>query len=600
MFKKLSLCLLVTTQCLGLNLSNQDAFILETFFRTMLQDSEAGYVLYGKKPICIHGFRVEDTFIYENEPHKIGIYLREGALKWKSLPVNSPSENNIIHVYNHRDTLARNYRHILFINKKLFLETVEQNLPLFQYVLGPDITPSKLLEHLTDPEKSFHSVLKNDKVLIGIILGFGTENSLYVSRIENLEDSLFSSEKVPYRGPLSYLAAGRPAFEQMLLLNDGSSLECMDMTPSFGYHSLKEEIEGLCQKIDIPSQKLVRESPAFIFGRLKNHKKTDLFVEELEVAQEKIQSLLASSTFLKDVLHLITPDEPIHIISQASHQPDLALSNPPLAYLVAANIWETIEDEDPIFWHAFIEGMKNTEKSKSSVDPFKYQKLKAFLKVQTNLNAAKERFRTLALDSDFYASLPHLLYYKTVQSGSGIPLEKHSAVTAHYTIETPEGRVLADTWKTGKPESIDLSKAISGFAWGMKGMKIGEIREIYMHPRLAYGIFTPLEKGIYLKALVQLVGIDEKEREEFPPLTLINIDPHIPADLSLEFQKEAKAIGYARGVEIWNHYKKAKHYSLEEVLKWIEHFQSGISVDISSEEAQNIISQLHWEIYQKG
>jgi FKBP-type peptidyl-prolyl cis-trans isomerase len=598
MFRKLFLfawALSLALHCNALDLTTEDASVLKTFFQTILQQTEGGYVLYGTKPICIHGFCVEDQFVKENEQHRAGVVLREGALKWKGLYFDHPSQNIVIHVYNHADTLAKNYRHVLFINKKLFLETVAANLPLFQYVLGPDATPSRLLEQLTDPEKSFHSVLKNDKVLIGIVLGFGTENSLYVSRIEDLEATLFASEKVPYKSLVSYLAAEKPEFGQMLLANNSSSSESTNYTPSFGYGSLEEEVKGLTQQIEVSSLKLARDSPPFVFGRLKNHERTGRFVEELEMTQSKIQSLLSSSTLLEDVLHLISPDEPIRFTQKEAPAPHSKL----LSYFVAANIWNLIVDEGPIYQQAFIEGMKGAENQSEStpVHPFKYEKLKAFIGIQNNLDVAKTRFQELERDKQFKSVCPSMLYYKTMQSGSGALLEKQIKVTAHYAIKTPDDKVLADTWKGGTPESIDLSTTIPGFAWGLKGMKVGEIREIFIHPRLAYGVFTTLEKGIYLKAVVQLISINEKEKGEFPPLALINIDENIPANLQEGYQEEAKRVGQAQGFGVWSHYQKAKQYTLEEIVEWTSRFQSGASADISSEEAQNAIYRLHWDIY---
>ena len=58
----------------------------------------------------------------------------------------------------------------------MVLDIVKSNLPLFQYILGPEVTPEKLLTKLTDPNESFHNVLNENKTLIGILLGFGTHN----------------------------------------------------------------------------------------------------------------------------------------------------------------------------------------------------------------------------------------------------------------------------------------------------------------------------------------------------------------------------------------------------------------------------------------
>lgn len=182
--------------CYGFEISVEDTVILENFFRTMIEKSEGGYVLYDSKPICINGYYDKDYFQNESEQHKTSVFLREGMKRWKEF--NLPPSNIIVHGYNNEDTSAKNHVHILFINKKLFLKTVQENLSLFQYVLGPDVNPQGLLAKLTDPQETFHGVLKDDKVLIGILLGFGTQNSIYVSRMENLHDMLLSAEVIPF------------------------------------------------------------------------------------------------------------------------------------------------------------------------------------------------------------------------------------------------------------------------------------------------------------------------------------------------------------------------------------------------------------------
>ena len=75
------------------------------------------------------------------------------------------------------------------------LKIVHENLILFQYVLGPDVTPDGLLEYLIDPSKN---ILK-DYTLAGIILGFGVQNSLYYRRLELIQKGLWSKEKAPFK-----------------------------------------------------------------------------------------------------------------------------------------------------------------------------------------------------------------------------------------------------------------------------------------------------------------------------------------------------------------------------------------------------------------
>jgi len=70
-------------------------------------------------------------------------------------------------------------------------------------------------------------------------------------------------------------------------------------------------------------------------------------------------------------------------------------------------------------------------------------------------------------------------------------------------------------------------------------MQVGEKREIYIHPALAYGVHTHLEKGIYLRVVVELFEAFETEGQEKLPAL-------IPMDLAFvrlaEFQEECTSI----------------------------------------------------------
>lgn len=113
---------IITTQAGCIELTKSDALCLEKFFRVLLQDSEGGYVLFNKKPICIHGFNVVDNFYSEGTYHQTHVCLKEGAKSWKKLASRLNSQNIVIHIYDCPDSLVKNCFHILIINKELFLK----------------------------------------------------------------------------------------------------------------------------------------------------------------------------------------------------------------------------------------------------------------------------------------------------------------------------------------------------------------------------------------------------------------------------------------------------------------------------------------------
>ena len=143
-------------------LSAEDARMLSPLFRMLMGYSEAGYVFYDKKPVCILEYSLRPQFFEEITFHDklpVAITCAREVLERSAVK----SENILFH-FDETGGL------LLIVNRRLFLETVKENLPLFQYVLGPSITPESLLTKLLSPKNGFLETLNDDKALTGIIL----------------------------------------------------------------------------------------------------------------------------------------------------------------------------------------------------------------------------------------------------------------------------------------------------------------------------------------------------------------------------------------------------------------------------------------------
>ena len=148
---------------------------------------------------------------------------------------------------------------------------------------------------------------------------------------------------------------------------------------------------------------------------------------------------------------------------------------------------------------------------------------------------------------------------------------------------------------------VNLNEAIPGFAWGMRGMRVGETREIFIHPSIGYGIYTLLEKGIYLKARVQLLAMqDNEENVPFPILSCFDFDKDLEVLKQYNFTEISKNAGYLQGYNIWKHYKKVDYYTLEQILNYIDQFSSNEEeIDYEAAANQDLLNRLHWNIYHK-
>ncbi len=163
----------------------------------------------------------------------------------------------------------------------------------------------------------------------------------------------------------------------------------------------------------------------------------------------------------------------------------------------------------------------------------------------------------------------------------------------------PEETILYDTRASGIPKELNLDSCITGFLHGILGMRVGEEREIYIHPSCAYGLYTRLEKGVYLKANIKLLKIYPNESfESIPPLKDVDIEQEFPNDLEETYKISQQKTGYYRGYQTWIHYKKCSLYSLQQVLTELEKLQEGKFLNIpQSIDPNRVINRLHWNIY---
>jgi len=395
-------------------LSIEDQIIFEKFFRTLFEHSEGGYVLYGKKPVCINGYHAKEHFFPGSPRYEHMVYFKEGMRLWKTLDL--PKNNTfILHDYDINDSLAKAYIHLLFIHREHFLKTVQENISLFQYVLGPELTPELLLQKLTDPKIPFHTTLKNDKVLIGIILGFGTQNSLFGSRYENIQDMLFGTESPPLKPILERSGPVQKMFKDMLIFTDHPSISVdFSLIPSFGFDNIPEEMRLLTSKLEISSEKLTRNTPPFFFTKIKNDNKIDPFIVDLEMNQEKINQLLQSENFLSEILNTILDSEvKVHQQSDLKKHPLLAFGFEEvnsLPLIVGKYIWDSIKDEEETFIDAFKTGMQEANSGRlmqsCTTDHNVYLKSKVLSQVKANLKQVDAIFSDLQKNGHYACQVP--------------------------------------------------------------------------------------------------------------------------------------------------------------------------------------------------
>jgi FKBP-type peptidyl-prolyl cis-trans isomerase len=561
------------------SLNEQEKKSLSVFLRVLTEDSEAGYVLYDSKPICIHGYRVQDSFSVQSANHRESVALKEGAQVWKGL--KKEKSDILIHISQKEDPEIPNCIHVLVINVPLFHRVINENLSLFQYVLGPSITSQDLLNALIIEGKPFHALLKYDKALIGILLGFGTQNSLYGSRVENLmENSLIR----------------HPPFLSRDSIHQEFDQEYLPFPANHGFKTAQGELDAYWQDFAVSSENLQEKKPNFIFGWVKKDEKNKTLLSELENAQQKIQKLLKSENFERDLLGKIIGNSELlsskHTDDSSGQAAPSKMDKQEVNRIVAKGLWEFLRHDHFDYLPYFIEGLDASDVQKPLVERLAYFStyLHDFLEAQNNLKAASAYFEGMHDNREFHCMVPFKLYYKTIETAEASERScKGSLVTVTYSLYSPQGHHLS----SGHNKIINLKNTISGFAQAIQGMRIGETREIFIHPALSYGFD---DKCRYLKAVVTLEDIHNEIR--IPEMKALDLDFLFDPAVWQTRETHYKNGLTAKGAAIASHLRKHPEIDLAEVKNHLLAFYRTKQAFTSTSEAeQDVINHVHWTIY---
>lgn len=138
---------------------------------------------------------------------------------------------------------------------------------------------------------------------------------------------------------------------------------------------------------------------------------------------------------------------------------------------------------------------------------------KAFKKLsQENLQAAEEFLKKNAKEKGVIEIEPGKLQYMIIKEGKGAEVKEHGAPQIQYSGKYIDGTVFGSSQDSGGPITIPLDQTIPGFSKGLKGMKEGEVRKIFVHPDLGYGKTGHLPPNSLLIFEVELIKADNPEQ----------------------------------------------------------------------------------------
>ena len=199
-----------------------------------------------------------------------------------------------------------------FIHIPKLREAISQNINLFRYVLGPNAEVDDLVERFAYSKERFDDIVQDDLTLTGIVLGFGSHNSIVGGRLETIDRLSISKDAPPFL-PKSGFLQGEDSWAMYgtyyldyaggndVFFGQGSRA----IRPCKGFNTMQDEIDALESKTEELPNALYDE-PRFIFGAYRGGDPNRSLFQKLQKAQMRIKSLVKDNHRLDKVLTMIS------------------------------------------------------------------------------------------------------------------------------------------------------------------------------------------------------------------------------------------------------------------------------------------------------
>lgn len=586
-----------------IEISKEQKDKLKCCFKYLLETTSIGYVLFGNKPVYLGCFIEPNTSFHAlfspNNKEFIFTKIIVDLFKELNLPLNDINKDYIFLVQEKSFRFSSKKDksiYVLFINKKRFVETVNNHLLLFQYVLGPNVTAKRLLEKFLDPNENLFTALNNDVTLMGIVLGYGGQNACcdsFLVRISqflepNLENLPLISRKEIYKKVFLDKEQFLPKYADRYALPK--------IFPSFGYSSLKNEYEDLSKRLITSATLSDQTYPDFpYFGCIESNE-TQTIIKDFSKTQKDLLNILSSNDLLeKFLLKLGIDNFHFNQKNQIGVQKNADYSN--LVSQMFLYSFKNGFNNNPVFIRAFIEGLKTKDKEHPVEWELEVKRRHLEQKVQAkkNLNYAESFFKNL---KNTNVKIPGKLNYITLQKGINDSLNSYSYnVSVHYKLSRLDNKPFDVENNIGTKIKEPISNFIPGIALSLIDMKKNEKRKIYMHPSFAYGENTTLEPNLGLVVEIELMDFAKNQniKTNIEPFKLQSNDDNLQK-LEDELNKNIESLGKEIGFQNALILKKYKNFSLEKIIHNLEN-QNQNEIDPENDKIQNEIYDLYWLIY---
>ncbi len=135
----------------------------------------------------------------------------------------------------------------------------------------------------------------------------------------------------------------------------------------------------------------------------------------------------------------------------------------------------------------------------------------ALLEKQTKENLIDaEKFLSKIAQEGAQELIPNKLYYKILMPGCGKKIQPAYIPVLTYAVSTYNRWGENEVVPFDTPRPIMLEDTIPGFAQGVTGMLEGEIRQLFIHPDLAYGTYGKFDPNLLMIFKVEVVSAQSK------------------------------------------------------------------------------------------
>jgi hypothetical protein len=313
-------CILIGVSCHAQSICidcGQEYAILDQFFKMTFLSEEYGYVFEGCKPISIKNFPSLDSFPiskdfkYEEKRFNNTILVRKAIPLWNKYCGQQKDFVLKVIALDNQESSFLSFLEVAFINVSKLQEVVEKNSDLFRYILGPTNTIQDIVNLIVNSNQPLTNILNHDLTLVGIVLGFGSHNSIVGGRHETIYALSISKDCPPFI-PQSYLMQneGEHSLDFLtperygsyyLALAGGDDVSFREDLPLLKTQSRFVNLIDEIRSIDKLEEKILPtlwQEPKFVFGAFKGGPSNQPFFKQLSQTQKKIRSLLNNCDYL--------------------------------------------------------------------------------------------------------------------------------------------------------------------------------------------------------------------------------------------------------------------------------------------------------------